>query len=109
MTSLHLTQTLPSQLIMLMPKLNTWSTPLLGATALALSLGAVAPAAEAFTLNATGGSWSNPKGGDFIQYQTVAGENQIRWGYPATWVPTWEEWSGLSWGRGHGTRSRSDL
>lgn len=78
---------------MLMPKPNTaqsnnWSATLLGSAALTLSLGTIAPAAEAFTLNSTTGSWRNPAGGNFIEYQTVAGENQIRWGYPAYWVPT---------------------
>lgn len=37
-------------------------------------------AANALTLNGSSGSWSNPIGGQFIQYQTVGEENQIRWG-----------------------------
>jgi hypothetical protein len=40
----------------------------------------VGTAANALTLNSSSGSWSNPVGGDFIQYQTVGEDNQIRWG-----------------------------
>ncbi|NEO84232.1 MAG: PEP-CTERM sorting domain-containing protein [Spirulina sp. SIO3F2] len=60
----------------------------LGATALTLSLANLAPAAQAITLNSTTGTWSNPDGGAFIEYQTVNQENQIRWGFPAYWVET---------------------
>ncbi|MEB3282893.1 MAG: THxN family PEP-CTERM protein [Lyngbya sp.] len=41
-------------------------------------------AANALTLNGSSGSWSNPIGGEFIQYQTLGEENQIRWGDPVT-------------------------
>ncbi|ERT05277.1 putative rTX protein [Lyngbya aestuarii BL J] len=40
----------------------------------------VGTAANALTLNSSSGSWSNPIGGEFIQYQTIGKENQIRWG-----------------------------
>ncbi|WP_072619219.1 choice-of-anchor K domain-containing protein [Spirulina major] len=62
------------------------SLPIIGAMAVGLS--AIAPDAIAFTLNSTSGSWSNPVAGEFIQYQTVDQETQVRWGYPAYWVPT---------------------
>jgi hypothetical protein len=39
-------------------------------------------AANALTLNGSSGSWSNPIGGSFIEYQTIGEENQIRWGDP---------------------------
>lgn len=62
------------------------SVPLIGAIAIGLS--AIAPEAIALTLNSTSGSWSNPVAGDLINYQTVDRETQVRWGYPAYWVPT---------------------
>ena len=44
----------------------------------------VGTAANALTLNSSSGSWSNPVGGNFIQYQTIGEDNQIRWGNPFT-------------------------
>ncbi|MCS6814304.1 MAG: choice-of-anchor K domain-containing protein, partial [Cyanobacteria bacterium] len=38
--------------------------------------------AQAFTLNATSGSWSNVVGGSSIGFYTVASEQQVRWGTP---------------------------
>ncbi|EAW33703.1 THxN family PEP-CTERM protein [Lyngbya sp. PCC 8106] len=44
----------------------------------------VGTAANALTLNGSSGSWSNPIDGNFIQYQTIGEDNQIRWGNPVT-------------------------
>lgn len=63
-------------------------TTVLGVAALTLAFASLAPAAQAFTLNSTSGNWSNPNGGNFIEYQTVEQENQVRWGFPAYWVET---------------------
>lgn len=41
---------------------------------------AAAPAQAQVVLDKTTGTWSNPVGGTSILFQTVAGENQIRWG-----------------------------
>ena len=41
-------------------------------------------AANALTLNGSSGNWSDPIGGEFIEYQTVGEEKQIRWGNPVT-------------------------
>ncbi|NEO88509.1 MAG: PEP-CTERM sorting domain-containing protein [Spirulina sp. SIO3F2] len=55
-----------------------------------VGLGAIAPEANAFTLN-TSGDWSNPVGGHSFDYnyngmkgESQTGEEQIRWGTPAS-------------------------
>lgn len=42
----------------------------------------IVPQAQAISLNQSSGSWSQTVGGSGIVYQTVASENQIRWGDP---------------------------
>ncbi|WP_413163698.1 THxN family PEP-CTERM protein [Capilliphycus salinus ALCB114379] len=61
------------------PSINLLLTSVLTS---AFALGGTA--ANALTLNGSSGSWSNPVGGEFIQYQTIGEENQIRWGNPVT-------------------------
>lgn len=43
----------------------------------------ISPQAQAISLNLSSGSWSETVGGSGIIYQTVASENQVRWGTPA--------------------------
>ncbi len=54
-----------------------------------------ASSASAFTINGTSGTWSNPVGGSGLVYRNVGGENQIRWGSPATPPYGIEQQSGL--------------
>jgi PEP-CTERM motif len=42
----------------------------------------IAPPAQAISLNQSSGSWNETVGGSGIVYQTVASENQARWGTP---------------------------
>lgn len=49
--------------------------------ALAFGL-AVAPAQAQVVLDKTTGTWSNVVGGTNVVFQTVGGENQVRWGIP---------------------------
>jgi hypothetical protein len=42
----------------------------------------IAPQVRAISLNQSSGSWSDTVGGSEIVYQTVANENQVRWGIP---------------------------
>lgn len=58
-------------------------------------LTASAFSASAFTINSTSGSWSNPIGGTGLLYQNVGGENQLRWGAPASSPYGTEQKSGL--------------
>lgn len=53
----------------------------------ALTLSTLTPAANAFTLNSTTGNWSNPVGGEWVEYRTVSSENQVRWGLPGSFNP----------------------
>ena len=61
--------------------------PLLGLLALGgIALLAPPARAESVTLSSSTGTWSNPVGPGVgtVSYQTVAGENQIRWGNSAS-------------------------
>ncbi|MEL7036620.1 MAG: THxN family PEP-CTERM protein [Cyanobacteria bacterium J06592_8] len=57
------------------PAVNLLLTPVLTS-----ALAFVGAGANAITLNGSSGTWSNPVGGSFIEFQTVGEENQIRWG-----------------------------
>lgn len=61
------------------PAVNLLLTP-----ALTSAIALVGAGANAVTLNSSSGTWSNPVGGSFIEFQTVGEENQIRWGDPVT-------------------------
>lgn len=56
------------------------SVNLLLTSVLTSAFALVGTAANALTLNSSSGSWSNPIDGNFIQYQTIGEDNQIRWG-----------------------------
>ncbi len=43
---------------------------------------AISTTAQALTLNSSSGSWSNAVGGSGINYTTVDGKSQVRWGSP---------------------------
>lgn len=83
----HSTVLSPQRLMMLsISQASTVRTALFFGSA-ALTLSTLTPAANAFTLNSTTGSWSNPVGGEWVEYRTISRESQIRWGLPGSFNP----------------------
>lgn len=53
-------------------------------TALTCAIALSGSAAHGFTLSSSSGTWTGTDGGLFVATPTVGGENQVRWGNPAT-------------------------
>lgn len=62
---------------------NHWLV-VVGSMGVMATLGAMTVPIQAFTLNATSGSWSNVVGGSSVEFYTIGSEQQVRWGSPAS-------------------------